>query len=361
MPKFYLITKGHSAIPVQAPDAEAAKALAGAMGLAGALERVDPALTPTEWIKARVDPAQLALYRKARSWGNHAFRALEIARKRHAEGEKAYDSSPWAKPYPAVSWQADKPGLAHISEPARAGLRHVGNVEAEGRRGDIWANRDTCGWYTDPQGDVFKDGTGLVWGVVYQLPSRGGRLQFVAGYQFGGVDGGPTLDLGNVYSEPAREWVAPRQESWGVNGGYWAYCDNPKDSDAARQAARAADSMAQYAAELERDYQTAWQAGRAYADAVETAANARKELSALLTERRAAKARISEWPAPVLCRTIDAAARGLIRDICRAKAEAAEAIAGNGPTTYWNDFDKSCRDAFCDAAGLANDQFNALR
>ncbi len=240
--------------------------------------------------------------------------------------------------YPAVSWQSDKPGLAHVERPEHAGLRFVGKVEADTPRGNVWARGDSCGWYTDPDGDVFKDGTGLCWGVVYQLPGRAGQSRFVAGYQLGGVESGPTIDFGTVYTEDSA--------------GGWAALD----MDAARDAARAADSMAQRAAEDERDYQAAWQAGNAYSEALEEAKAARVELKALLVDRRAAKA-LASAPVPALCRAIDSAARGLARDMARAKAKASELVRGEG----WSSYDSACRDAFCDAAGLSDEQFTACQ
>ena len=60
-------------------------------------------------------------------------------------------------------------------------------------------------FYCNPWAKVFlEDGSGLAWGVVYRLPARRGVSRFVAGYQFGGVDGGPSLDFGTVYKSSSR-------------------------------------------------------------------------------------------------------------------------------------------------------------
>ena len=245
---------------------------------------------------------------------------------------------------PCVSHQAPATGaaarrgerLAHVSDPEAFGLRHVGNVEAESHGGrNAFSNRDSCGWYTDPYGDVFRDGTGLVWGVVYQLPARNGCARFVAGYQFGGQDGGPCLDLGNVY------------ESESMRGADCA----PTDHDDARDAARAADSMAERAAEQEREYQTAWALGRAYDDARQEALEARTAALALLKERRAAKAKAGGL-LPAICAAIRDSVAGHVETIREARDTMAKALEGEGPhglCVYMGDDEKA---AFCEAAGL---------
>lgn len=199
-----------------------------------------------------------------------------------------------SKPYPAATWQPGKPALAYIERPENAGLRHVGNVEAEcGGRNGYFSNRDSCGWYTDPHGDVFKDGTGLCWGVVYQLPARDGKARFVAGYQFGGVDGGPCIDFGTIYEEDRRD-------------GY--YSESTDEFDAARDAARAADSMAQIAAEDEREYQTAWQAGSIYGNCLEELAENRASIRAAIREMKGACDTLKALPDNVrqrLCNSIE--------------------------------------------------------
>lgn len=305
-----------------------------------------------------------------------AARALELAREsvaKHADARAHYetcaalkDSDPSPEnvaayqaalkacaasrlylPSPAaLTWQAPATGaaarrgerLAYIDKPESFGLRHVGNVEAESHGGrDAFSNRDSCGWYTDPHGDVFRDGTGLVWGVVYQLPARNGCARFVAGYEFGGQDGGPCLDLGNVYtSESAR----------GLNCSY----EGAQGHDDARDAARAADSMAERAAEREREYQTAWQCGRAYDDARQ---EARTAALALLKERRAAMARAA-GNLPAICAAIRASVQGHVETIREARETMAKALEGEGAHGLSVYMDSDARTAFCEAAGLGS-------
>lgn len=247
----------------------------------------------------------------------------------------------------ALTWQADATGaaarrgerLAHIDKPESFGLRHVGNVEAESHGGrDTFSRRDSCGWYTDPYGDVFRDGTGLVWGVVYQLPARNGCARFVAGYQFGGTDSGPTLDLGNVYtSESGR----------GLNCSY----EGAQGHDDARDAARAADSMAERAAKKEQEYQTAWALGRAYGDARQEALEARTAALALLKERRAAMAEAS-GRLPAICAAIRESVAGHVETIREARDTMAKALEGEGAGGLCVYMDSDARTAFCEAAGL---------
>lgn len=262
--------------------------------------------------------AQVALY-QARS-------DLEDGRKRYGAPEPGY-----------LSRQDD--GKAHASKPECFGLRHVGDVQAESHGGrDCWNKRsERGGWYTDPHGDVFKDGYGLCWGVVYQLPGRDGKALFVAGYEFGGCDGGPTLDLRTIYTSDPDE------------AGPWDR--DPRDLTAAREAARQADDMARRAAEEEREYQTAWQAGRQWADLGAEIALERKSALELLRERRQAKAAGAGLPA--ICATIRASVASAWADICEARKKRAKLAQGDADGLIFWPSDKRLREAFNDGADEA--------
>ena len=131
---------------------------------------------------------------RARSLPN-AGEALQRARDDVTLGKARYPSDISA----AVCWQHGKPGLAFIQSIKGAGLRYVGRASIEGRRGAFSTNGPE-GWITDPHGEYAKDGSGLCWGVVYQLPGRNGKARFVPGYIMGGDSdawagktcGGPT-------------------------------------------------------------------------------------------------------------------------------------------------------------------------
>lgn len=225
------------------------------------------------------------------------------------------------------------------------GLRFVGRVSPNFRRG-VFATPAAEGWLTDPSGDTSRDGDGLCYGVVYQLPGRKGHARFVAGYQFGGAEGGPTIDLTKVYT-------CDRCDS------RWVYYGDTGDIDACRYAARAADAMAKKAAKSEREYQTAWRAGSDYAQESETIAEARQEVIEILAERRAVKGK-GDYPA--LCAAIRAQVTTLLEVISESRAKRAkraDLIAGDADGLYFFAGDERLREAFCEGAGL--DSFPAQR
>jgi hypothetical protein len=144
-----------------------------------------------------------------------------------------------------VKWQ--KEGLAYCY-PERLcdlGLRRVGSVIPEFRR-DEWSwqgtdfrnsRRTHYGWHTNPDGDVMRDGEGLCWGVVYQLPGRKKITRLVAGYVFGGCDDEdkfPTIDFSEIFERRVGEGEL---------------------FDMAVECARHADKLAQNAAEDECEHQ----------------------------------------------------------------------------------------------------------
>lgn len=108
------------------------------------------------------------------------------------------------------------------------------------------------GWYTHDDGDPDE----ILRGVVYQLPSRKGKLQFMYGY-----------------ADPNNDGAARLSET---------IADDKDD------AARWADSVAEYAAEEECDYNRAWQAGRRFDEAGEEVKTLRGECLALIRETKAA-------------------------------------------------------------------------
>lgn len=145
-----------------------------------------------------------------------------------------------------------------------------------------------------------------------------------------------TVDFSTIYEEDAR-------------GGY---NDNPQDYDAARQAAHVADSMAQHAAEQEREYQSAYGAGSRYVDLGAQVDEWRKAILALGRDRRAAKG-IGSYPA--ICDAVRKAMRDLISDISEARQEREKLREGAGigrESTYafWTG-DKRLRAAFNEGAG----------
>ncbi|MER9524029.1 hypothetical protein NKI96_10635 [Mesorhizobium sp. M0292] len=245
--------------------------------------------------------------------------------------------------YPAVYWQprdldsrsyarrAER--LAFVQDISGAGLRHIGNVEADTPRGRIWSNRESCGWYTD------VDQSATIYGVVYQLPGRDGTARFVAGYASADdCDSRPTLDFGTIYSEDMR---GDR------------YNESAVDLDAARDAARAADSLAQHAAEAEREYNAAWQAGSQFAERAETIAANRKAALELLAERRRAAVAGKGEAFKAICGAIRDKVAACVAEIAEARAERDKLKAGDGLDEWlpgFSTYDKRLQSAFNEGA-----------
>lgn len=262
----------------------------------------------------------------------------------------APDRQPNGRPWPAVTWQPNKPGRAAVTaeDGTGAGLRLVGYVEPESGR--LRRSFDGCGWFLDNDGTCTRDGDGLAVGVVYQLPGRGRAARLVAGYAMPGNCGGPLLDLRRVYDVPTRfTW----RDSYGRV--YFDHCADLLDSDDSevRAAARAADGMAQAAAEDEREYRAAWAAGQRFADLAEEMAEERRGLLELLAERRKARAAGLDSDLPAICGTLRAAVASGLRAIEKARAQRKALAAGDYVSDYlpgWHGRDGLA--AFLDGAGI---------
>lgn len=274
--------------------------------------------------------------------------ALARAREDVAAGEVRYPfTAESGRPWGGVSWQPaepasrfvagpQRPTMAHIEHPETHGFRLVGEVQSEPRSGDYFNTRGGHGgWFTDPHGDYSdKSGWGLCWGVVYQLPGRKGVSRFVAGYEFGDTCGGPTLDLSRVYSE--------------TRDGDWGYCA-PTDLDAAREAARAANGMAEAAADKERAYQCASNAGFRWAEKGEEIRELGKTLNAMVRECKAARGMADKFPA--MAAAIAARYADLLDTIREARAERANLAEGEVSPLHFYPGDKEAIDAFNGSAG----------
>lgn len=210
------------------------------------------------------------------------------------------------------------------------GLRYVGRVESDSS--DL-SRRDDSGWITDPYGCYSRDGDGLAWGVVYQLPGRAGVARFVAGYGIGDTDSPPHLDLSTVYTCNTRD------------GCCWEQADAAKDSGATG----AADDMAKKAAEAERDYRTAWQAGTQWAAERETVATTRRKTLDLLKQNRESG---GSRDLPAIHATICKAACDARERISAARERMASLAQGDcDPLYFWAGDSELCA-AFCEGAGL---------
>ena len=271
------------------------------------------------------------LIQAARFWAHKfprmtAAKRLENARADLASGNRRYPGP--VKPYAAVSWSADKPGIAYVQADAAGdvqGLRLIGFVEPESSR--LIQDSKRIGWYADPYGDGYNNCVG----AVYALPGRDGQTRLVAGYLFTDCDGGPTVDLGTVFEGEG---------------------DYSHDSDIFRDAARAADHLAQYAAEAERDYQAASLSGSLYSEAADKIENAKREISALLAERKAAKAAGGGEGFGAICAAISREVSRQCDRISEARKLRADLAAGQCEPLYWFTGDSDLRAAFNEAAGL---------
>jgi len=182
------------------------------------------------------------------------------------------------------------------------------------------------GYYCDP----FQESICVAY--VVQLRGRNGKAYFAPAYQFEESDnGGMTVDLSRI------------EES---NPG-----DDNENMTARREVARAADSMAEKAAEKERDYQTAWQAGAQWAALKEQEEEERAKALAILAERRAARA-VDPAAFPSLCEAIRDRVESLLESIREKREEREKLASGDSPELIFWEGDKTLQGAFCDGASL---------
>ncbi len=268
-----------------------------------------------------------------------AIRAMATARTRYADGVASYTDSTFPASY--ATPQAAGNHVRYVTNPASFGLREIGAVEVDvggWRCREFWqtGNRRN-GWYTDEENASTRDGSGLMWGVVFQMTARNGVTRFVPGYQNGDESGaGVTVDLGDV-------------ESFSTRDEYMSPLDNP----AARDAARTADHMAQTAAENEREWRRASNAGNHYADARAAVHSARRELLAILKDARPyRRPRLGGSMSPHLCKAIaDTAAR--LRAVIRTERQnMADYASGWRDGFEWNSNDSNLRQTFEESAGI---------
>ena len=299
---FYLKARGHGLAPAAALiraarlKAERDSALAASLAAHDALRALFESL-------GKIEPKRFSPEGQALQTARDAARVASenVAR-------KAGYVPPSGRPY-AGTWQPSKPGFYYCENPDSL-FRDYDKAEGG------------SAWFDNPHSESARDGSGLVWGCVAQLPGRDGQARYIAGYVFGSCcPANPVFDLGTIHSDTDHE-------------------------SARKEAARAADSMAEAAAEAERDYQEAWQAGSQWADLGETIAQARTACLALLAERRAAMAPVQEIPA--ICRALRGSVTAWRQEIADARAERAALASG----LWWSRHDESPLVAFAEGAGL---------
>lgn len=214
--------------------------------------------------------------------------------------------------------RASEDGLRWI-ENATNGLRFVGLCDeiarSEGRPRAI----DNLGWYTDE----FQDS--VLRGVVFQLPARKGKAQYVAGYA--SSDGGDVWNVKNARLNLSETY------------------DDKMD------AARASNGIAERAAESGREFQQAWSAGNQYRELGEEISATRKATLALLIERRAARDLPAERFASI-CGLIRSRVGDAGRAIKRARKERNELLSTYSSGRAWRGWNR-LQEAFREGAGLS--------
>lgn len=214
-------------------------------------------------------------------------------------------------------------------------LRWIENTEAAGLRFVGWADdvgglRHT-GWHCDDEGrETLRGG-------VWQMPGKAGAARLLYGYaEFEGRGemnpGSAALCVSDVVSVPMR----------GEFG-------NLDETEGARDAARWADGLAESTAEDRRDYDSAYQAGRAAAELDAEAMAARAELLPLLREMRAIRKSPHTPLSPVgqICARLRRDVAGLLETISEKRAER-DSAWGN----VWGDAAEAWRAGFMDESGF---------
>jgi hypothetical protein len=180
---------------------------------------------------------------------------------------------------------------AHVShgynvrwvENVSGGLRLVGYA-------DKIAHLRHQGWFTYDDGDR---GGEVLRGIVYRLPARDGKEQYVYGYE-----------------DPNNDDCA-------------LICFEAEDT--AERAARAADRFAEIFAEAERDYHRAWDAGQRCRSIDEEVKEIRSETLALGAEMRAAR-RLAVR-VPMICNVLREKIASNYRSIVKLRKERDELVS----------------------------------
>ena len=236
----------------------------------------------------------LTAYRHHREKRRRATEALSLARKdvaaktpRYAGGQQYKRNNQFTIGGHTLEW---------MEQPANFGLRFVGYADEVCKRNYAYNGEiDHTGWYSDDmQYQTLR-------GAVFQLPARNGQSVYVAGYveqeNRKPINGdSAAIDLSRLfYGEPSE--------------------DGASYITAAREAARAADAIAERVAEKEREYAEVWRKGSDYAELGEEVAAARKSCLALIAEIKAQGKAFS----PAICDTLKAHVSSYVRDIQKAR------------------------------------------
>lgn len=313
---FYTYSGG----PRRAVPLAAREALAKARGLIATL----PALEEQEAAaRAALEEVKARDGRRYAPGMEEATAALAKARAALQSGRAWKYAGPiWRRGY-CGTWQKER---GHFyAEDAKGLFRNVEKASEVGGRYNRVGIPE--GYYCDPYQES------LCVAFVVQLSSRKGRARFAAAYQFEESDnGGMTVDLSRVFEGPAGDF-------------------DQENTGARKEAARAADQLAEKAAESEREYQTASAAGAAWAARKEEEEEARREALAILAERRKARG-LDPSGFPALCAALRGQVAALCRQIAKSRKARAKLAEGDAEELYFWNGEERLRAAFCEAAGL---------
>lgn len=235
--------------------------------------------------------------------GLSAMAALEAARNlpaTYVQGREYYGMS-------GKAGAMDDNGLRWIESTVANGLRFIGDAA------DILpGHRTPTGYYTDAHGDYSTLRAG-----VWQLPGKGRHARLVAGYRE--FDGKSETNAGSARIDCRTIWLADMSDAFG----------NVDEHDETLDAARAADSIAESAAESEREYNEAYERGRKAAEIDGELIAARREALPLIRELKAAlRVPMARDAFPAACKALRERIDSLIATIDE-KREARESAWGN--------------------------------
>lgn len=223
--------------------------------------------TPGDRQSFRLDTAARAYVWNRRVRKLPAGRALELAA---PYALRPYSERPpqWfgARGSVGAAFEAGGDSLRWFEGTADAGLRFIGWSD------ELPGGPEHSGWFMredDWDSETLRGG-------VWQLPGRKGRARLVYGYAVFESGGRREMNPGS-----AAICVSDILETEGPEDSEYI-----RESDAARDAARYADRVAELQAEESRDYDAAWQKGREAAEHDAECVAARRELLRLLPELR---------------------------------------------------------------------------
>lgn len=268
-----------------------------------------------------IEPEGEALARSYKYWrqmGRAPREALQRAALDYFRRDRRY---PRGRRFGAMGAPFGRDGLRWADDPGAVGLRFVGFADELVGRGI--SHR---GWFTDADGSYE-----VLRGAVYQLPGRKGRTRYLAAYREGseGKRGWTDMGYDGAAAIACREVFESER---GDSDAYYHYRGGDAP-DAAREAARRADSIAETVARDQREYNDAWQAARRWSDLANGIAAARTEARQLVADMRAA-IKSGATAAPSICAALRQTLRSLVDAAAELKAER-ESIADD--FYYWQD------------------------